>query len=140
VFSDGHLFERVHGVLPSTLEREGARLLRMMKLEGVVRIEDGVFSTTDLSAGQRKRLALVVALLQDRPAYLLDEWAAEQDPGFRQTFYEEVLPALRAAGKTVVLVTHDDRWFDTADRIVHLAEGKVARVTRGRAAERSCVS
>jgi len=41
---------------------------------------------------------------------VLDEWAAGQDPHFRRVFYE-ASAELKARGKIVVCVTHDDRWF-----------------------------
>ena len=91
---------------------------------------DGVFSTTRLSRGQRKRLALVTAYLEDRPIYLFDEWAADQDPLFRRVFYQRLLPELKRRGKTVVAVTHDDRYFDAADQLIKLEEGKVVKTLR----------
>ena len=86
---------------------------------------DGRFSTLDLSTGQRKRLAMVAALLDDKPIYIFDEWAADQDPGFRRYFYEGLLGELKARGKTVLAVTHDDRYFGVADRVVKRGEGGV---------------
>jgi putative ATP-binding cassette transporter len=83
------------------------------------------FSTTSLSLGQRKRMALVSSYLEDRPLYLFDEWAADQDPAFKRVFYTELLPELKQAGKTVFVISHDDAYFHCADRIVKLAEGKL---------------
>jgi putative ATP-binding cassette transporter len=96
-----------------------------------VKVVDGAFSTRSLSTGQRKRLALVVAYLEDRPLYLFDEWAADQDPAFKAVFYEQLLPELRARGKTVIVVTHDDRYFSIADRVLKLENGMVVNETRG---------
>ena len=90
-----------------------------------MRIEDGRLSTVDLSTGQRKRLALVLALLRDRPVFVFDEWAADQDPEFRDAFYNQVLPELKRRGKTVICVTHDDGFFHLADREVVFADGRV---------------
>ncbi len=81
-------------------------------------------STVALSQGQRKRLALLTALLEDRPIYVFDEWAADQEPGFREWFYTRILSQLKARGKTVVVITHDDRYFDCADQIVRLDFGQ----------------
>jgi putative pyoverdin transport system ATP-binding/permease protein len=78
-----------------------------------------------LSSGQRKRLAMIVALLEDRPIYVFDEWAADQDPLFRQKFYRTILPRLKDAGKTVIAVTHDERYFDAADVRYHMDEGRL---------------
>ncbi len=76
-----------------------------------------------MSYGQQKRLALVCAYLEDRPIYLLDEWAADQDPPFKRFFYEELLPDLKRRGKTILIITHDDQYFQLADRIIKLADG-----------------
>lgn len=127
VLSDFHLFRRLHGleaVSPERVERE----LRYFELEGIVALGEEGFTSIDLSAGQRKRLALAVALLEGRPLLVLDEWAADQDPQFRRRFYREILPELRERGLTVVAVTHDDHYYDAADRRFHLAEGRLAEV------------
>jgi len=101
--------------------------LKVFELDGVVSIVDGKFSTLALSRGQRKRLALVAALSTNREIYLLDEWAADQDPHFRSTFYEKVLPTLKGMGKTIIAISHDDRYFHVADQVIYLDVGKVVR-------------
>jgi putative ATP-binding cassette transporter len=93
-----------------------------------VTVKDGRFSTTELSTGQRKRLALVAAYLEDRPVYLFDEWAADQDPAFKRVFYTTLLPELKARGKTVIVITHDDAYFGLADRIVRLEDGRLRQL------------
>jgi putative ATP-binding cassette transporter len=98
-------------------------------LEAKVRVANGVFSTTALSQGQRKRLALLTAFLEDRAIYIFDEWAADQDPHYRQIFYERLLPELKSRGKTIVVISHDDRYYSLGDRVVKLEEGKVTRET-----------
>jgi putative ATP-binding cassette transporter len=80
-------------------------------------------TTTNLSTGQRRRLALILCLLDDKPVFLLDEWAAEQDPQFRRRFYRELLPELKQQGKTIVAVTHDDDSYDVADRVLKMQFG-----------------
>ena len=75
--------------------------------------------------GPRGGLALVCAYLDDRPIYLFDEWAADQDPNFKRVFYTELLPELKARGKTVIVITHDDAYFDVADRVVRLEDGRL---------------
>ncbi|GGC89033.1 cyclic peptide export ABC transporter [Chelatococcus reniformis] len=122
IFSDYYLFDDLaYGALP----QEAQPHLDRLGMSDKVRVEDGRFSTTDLSSGQRKRLALVHAYLEKRPVIVTDEWAADQDPGFRRTFYEELLPALQAQGRTLIVVSHDDRYFHIADRIVRLAGGRI---------------
>jgi len=122
VFADYHLFRRLYGIPPEAWQAAGPLLTRL-GLDGKVRIENGTFSTLSLSAGQRKRLALVVAEIEDKPVLILDEWAADQDPHFRKLFYEEILPGYRARGKIIICVTHDDRWFGVADQILAMRDG-----------------
>ncbi len=96
-----------------------------MQLDRKVQLIDGKLSTLDLSTGQRKRLALIQAMMEDKPIYVFDEWAAEQDPQFRRYFYETLLPEFKAQGKTVIAVTHDDRWFHVADRVLKMEYGQI---------------
>jgi putative ATP-binding cassette transporter len=126
IFSDYHLFEQLYGIAaPDTAEVE--RHLARFQLTGKTDVSDGKFSTLNLSTGQRKRIALMVSLLEKRQILLLDEWAAEQDPEFRRRFYDELLPELHRAGVTVVLVTHDDRYLGQLDLI-----GRGLRMQDGR--------
>ncbi|WP_036945945.1 cyclic peptide export ABC transporter [Pseudanabaena sp. PCC 6802] len=123
VFSDFYLFERFLG-LPQVDERVQEYLVKL-QLDRKVKVEDGKLSTTNLSQGQRKRLALLTAYLEDRPIYLFDEWASDQDPIFKKTFYEELLPTLKAEGKTVLVISHDEKYFGVADQILRLDYGQV---------------
>ena len=123
VFSDYHLFESLYGLEGVSSERV-AQLLDLMQISDKTTYDHGRFSTLDLSHGQRKRLALLVALLEDRPILVLDEWAADQDPLFRKFFYEDLLPKLKQQGKTIVAVTHDDKFFHCADRVVKMEYGE----------------
>jgi putative pyoverdin transport system ATP-binding/permease protein len=126
VFSDPHLFDKLYGSerLPQT-DGVVTEYLRELRLDQKVRITDGRFSTTSLSQGQRKRLALLTAYVEDRPIYLFDEWAADQDPEFRELFYTRILPGLKAKGKTVIVISHDDRYYAVADRVVKFEGGKL---------------
>jgi putative ATP-binding cassette transporter len=124
VFSDFYLFSRLYGL--GDFDRIAANdLLCWMEMEHTAGFKGDRFTRTDLSTGQRKRLALVAALLEAKPMLILDEWAADQDSHFRKKFYREVLPELKSRGLTIVAVTHDDRYFDTADRCLHLEEGRL---------------
>ena len=123
VFADGFLFPSLLGLSAPDLDARAGGLLFDLGLEGVVRVEDGAFSTTDLSQGQRKRLALLAACLEDRPVLVLDEWASYQDPVFKRAFYLEILPSLKARGTTLVVISHDEDYFFVADRVVHLSAG-----------------
>ena len=115
IFADYHLFQRLYGISdPDPLEVD--RLLTQFRLEDKTSLAGGEFRTIELSSGQRKRLGLIVSLLEKRPILLLDEWAADQDPEYRRKFYFELLPALNEAGTTVVVVTHDDRYLNEMER------------------------
>lgn len=126
IFYDFHLFDRLYGMEETEPERVNG-LLADLGLEHKIRYGADGFSDLALSTGQRKRVALVAALLEDRPIYVLDEWAADQDPETRERFYRELLPMLKARGKTVVAVTHDDRYFHLADQVLHMVDGHFRR-------------
>jgi putative ATP-binding cassette transporter len=128
IFSDFHLFESLLGIERYQRDERVAALLEALDLGHKVRIVDGRFSTTALSAGQRKRLALLVACLEDRPICVFDEWAADQDTAYREVFYRRVLPELKARGKAVLVITHDDRYFHLADRSFELDAGQLRSV------------
>lgn len=130
VFSDFYLFDRLLSPMDEAKLATAHHYLRDFKLDHKVRIEDGIFSTTDLSDGQRKRLALVVSFVDDKELYLLDEWAADQDPAFKKVFYLEILRDLKAQGKAVVVVSHDDRYFHVADQLLIMEDGKVIETCR----------
>jgi putative pyoverdin transport system ATP-binding/permease protein len=125
VLADFHLFEEVSDANDPHLAERAAVYLRALNIAHKVRIDEGRFSTLELSSGQRRRLALVIAYLEDRPIYLFDEWAADQDPEFKRLFYTHLLPELKAAGKAVIVITHDDAYFEYADRLVRLDEGRL---------------
>ncbi|HZI08020.1 MAG TPA: cyclic peptide export ABC transporter [Archangium sp.] len=126
VFSDYYLFNTLLGLAPSGLVPKARQYLERLQLNHKVKIDDdGTLSTTELSQGQRKRLALLTAWLEDRPIYVFDEWGADQDPIFKDVFYEELLPEMKRAGKTVLVISHDDRYFHVADRLLRLESGKL---------------
>jgi putative ATP-binding cassette transporter len=126
IFSDFHLFERLletdHG---NDLDQRGNQLLAKLHLQNKVKVQDGAFTTLTLSQGQRKRLALVIAYLENRPFLVFDEWAADQDPAFKEIFYYELLPELRAMGKAILVISHDDRYFHLADRVLRMENGRL---------------
>jgi putative pyoverdin transport system ATP-binding/permease protein len=124
VFADFHLFQHLLRA-DEKLDARATEYLDMFGIAHKVNISEGKFSTIDLSTGQRKRLALVSAFLEDRQIYLFDEWAADQDPVFKKVFYTEILPELKARGKTVIVISHDDAYFHCADRLVKVADGRL---------------
>ncbi len=125
VFSDFHLFESLLGLETTELDEKARDYLRQLQLHHKVKVTDGKLSTTELSQGQRKRLALLTAYLEDRPCYVFDEWAADQDPYFKEIFYLDLLPALKARGKTIIVISHDDKYYYVADRIIKLDYGQI---------------
>lgn len=125
VFSDFFLFDSLLGLEAPKLDDKAREYLAKLQLSHKLDVKEGELSTTQLSQGQRKRLALLTAYLEDRSIYLFDEWAADQDPTFKQTFYHSLLPELKARGKTVIVISHDDRYYDVADRLIKLEDGKL---------------
>ncbi len=128
IFSDFYIFDSLLGLDAPDLDEQASLHLSRFHLDHKVRIEEGKFSTTALSQGQRKRLALLTSFLEDRRFYVFDEWAADQDPQFREMFYMQILPELKRRGKTVLAITHDDRYFRIADRVIKLEYGKLAAI------------
>jgi len=124
IFADFHLFERLFG-LGLIDEQKVEILLSKLKIDHKTKFKSNAFSEIKLSTGQRKRLALITALLEDKQAYVFDEVAADQDPIFKKFFYEELLFELRALGKTLIVVTHDENYFHLADRQYKLQDGQL---------------
>lgn len=124
IFTDFHLFDKFYGVKDSDAKKV-SYWLEKMKMQDKVQYRDGGFTRTSLSTGQRKRLAFIAAMLEDRPVLVMDEFAADQDPQFRQYIYETLLPEIKAMGKTVIAVTHDDHYFHVADRLLKMDEGRM---------------
>jgi len=124
IFADYFLFEDLMKD-GRTLPADAGQYLERLEIAHKVSVRDGAFTTTDLSTGQRKRLALVSAWLDERPVLVFDEWAADQDPAFRRVFYTELLPDLKRLGKTIIVISHDDRYFDIADHLVRMQAGQV---------------
>ena len=125
IYSDFYLFDRLLVPLTDDLLALANQYLKMLNLDKKVHLIDGQFSTLNLSDGQRKRLALLVALLEDKQIYLFDEWAADQDPIFKNVFYNEILPELKSRNKAIIVISHDDRYFYVADQILEMEQGKL---------------
>lgn len=126
IFTDFHLFDKFYGI--ENIDSGKVNYwLEKMKMQDKVEYQNGGFTRTNLSTGQRKRLAFIAAILEDKPILVMDEFAADQDPQFRQYFYETLLPEIKAMGKTVVAVTHDDHYFHVADRLLKMEEGRMVK-------------
>ena len=127
VFTDFHLFSQVSHHHSPQLDAQAQTYLARLHLDHKVSIQQGRLSTTALSRGQQQRLALLTAYLEDRPFYIFDEWAANQDPIFKAVFYTEFLPELKARGKAVLVISHDDGYFHIGDRILKLTDGRLSQ-------------
>ncbi|MEV4886444.1 cyclic peptide export ABC transporter [Chitinophaga ginsengisegetis] len=125
VFSPLYIFGKLYNIDTVSKKNEIEKYLRVLNLENIVGILDNKYTTINLSGGQRKRLALLQCYLEDAPIYLFDEWAADQDPAYRNFFYRTLLPQMREAGKIVIAITHDDHYFDVADKILKMEHGKL---------------
>jgi putative ATP-binding cassette transporter len=125
IFSDFYLFDSLLGIDTPELDARARDYLVQLQLDHLVEVKGGLLSTTAVSQGQRKRLALLTAYLEDRPFYVFDEWAADQDPQFKRVFYLQLLPELKARGKTVLVISHDDQYYYVADRILKLNYGQI---------------
>lgn len=131
VFADFYLFDNLLSHSGKDLDQQAREYLNHLHLDHKVKVVNGQLSTTQLSSGQRKRLALLNAYLEDRPFYLFDEWASDQDPLFKELFYTQLLPELKARNKTVLAITHDDKYFHLADRIIKLDYGQIVQQEAG---------
>ncbi|MDV7340256.1 cyclic peptide export ABC transporter [Terasakiella sp. A23] len=138
IFTDFHLFDKLYG-LQEVDEDKVHALLKMMEIDHKTGYENGAWMTTDLSTGQRKRLAMVTAYLEDKPIYIFDEVAADQDPQFRKYFYETLLKDLKKAGKTIIVVSHDDHYFHVGDRIWQMDYGQLSEIKTTRPPRRRSV-
>lgn len=128
VFNEYYLFDEFYGY--ENFDRQKAnQLIKMFEMQDKVEVNDQGFSTTNLSTGQRKRLAIIAALLEDKPILVLDEWAADQDPYFRMKFYTELIPKIKKMGYTIIAITHDDKYYDFADKLYKMEYGKLINVT-----------
>jgi putative pyoverdin transport system ATP-binding/permease protein len=127
VFSPFHLFQKLYNIDMSDVSKKQGldEFLKTLRLDKKVTVENNEYSTINLSGGQRKRLALLQCYLEDKPIYLFDEWAADQDPGYRKFFYRELITNMKKQGKIIIAITHDDHYFDVADKILKLDMGKV---------------
>lgn len=124
VFNDFHLFRKLYGITNAS-DHELDSLINLFQLQGKLFINDDEFSSLQFSTGQRKRIALITALLEKRDVIVLDEWAADQDPVFRRKFYEAIIPMMKASGKTVIAISHDDYYFHVADHVINMESGLI---------------
>ncbi|MCJ8272343.1 MAG: cyclic peptide export ABC transporter [Psychrosphaera sp.] len=130
IYSNYYLFHTIYNDINEETVALIDKYLKLFKLEGKTELIGNDFTTVDLSDGQRRRLALIVALAEDRDIYILDEWAADQDPQFKEMFYDFVLPDLKKKGKTIIAITPDARYFAYCDEVVKMENGKIVDTLR----------
>ena len=127
VFTDYYLFNHFYHLDENHVNQNVTEYIKLLELENKVSMKNLKLTTTSLSTGQRKRLALLLALLEDKPFYIFDEWAASQDPYYKNVYYKKILPQLKANGKTILAISHDDKYFDVADRVIVLRDGNLSQ-------------
>ena len=126
IFSDQHLFKQLIGNQGNQPDEALiSDWLQKLNLQDKVSVSDHQLSTDKLSQGQRKRLAMLLSVAEQKDILLLDEWAADQDPAFRRVFYQTLIPELKALGKTLFIISHDDSYFEHADRLLLMKEGRL---------------
>jgi len=129
IFSDQHLFKQLIGQQGQQPDESlVSAWLHKLNLQDKVSVTDNQLSTDKLSQGQRKRLAMLIAVAEQKDILLLDEWAADQDPAFRRVFYQTLIPELKALGKTLFIISHDDGYFEHADRLLLMKEGRLTEL------------
>ncbi|QGQ96116.1 cyclic peptide export ABC transporter [Paenibacillus psychroresistens] len=132
IFNDFYLFKKLYGFQEKDYQEIADELLRVLDLDGKISIENAEFSTLNLSTGQRKRLALLISRLENKPLLLFDEWAADQDPEYRRFFYETLLPEMKQQGACIIAITHDDRYYHLADKVIKLEMGKIESIVENK--------
>lgn len=129
IFSDQHLFKQLVGSQGNDPDMTLVTAwLHKLNLQDKVSVTDDRLSTDKLSQGQRKRLAMLLSVAEQKDILLLDEWAADQDPAFRRVFYQTLIPELKAMGKTLFIISHDDGYFEHADRLLLMKEGRLTEL------------
>ena len=129
VFTDFHIFEQlVDGIGEDAAQAQIAYWLDHLQLDEKVKIEQNRILNSKLSQGQKKRLGLLAAALENRSIIILDEWAADQDPQFRRIFYEQLLPLLKQSGSTIFAISHDDKYFHHAERVISMKQGVLSEL------------
>ncbi|NEZ02658.1 ATP-binding cassette domain-containing protein [Wenzhouxiangella sp. XN201] len=82
-----------------------------------------------MSGGQRQRVAIARALVGEPDMLLADEPTASLDKQSGREVVDRMQSLAREKGTTILLVTHDNRILDIADRIVHLEDGRLSTFT-----------
>ncbi|MCC6367239.1 MAG: ABC transporter ATP-binding protein [Bryobacterales bacterium] len=103
-----------------------ARACSMDLLSQVGLAEKAKQYPANLSGGQKQRVAIARALAGDPPIILADEPTAALDSASGRIVLDILSSLSRAHGRAVVLVTHDPRVLDYADRIVRVEDGRIA--------------
>ena len=127
IFTDNYIFSQNYDNYSLKNNKEYISLLKLMELDNVLLDDEESSARRKFSKGQSKRMSMIFAMLEKSPILILDEWAADQDPYFRKYFYEKLIPMFKQQGKTIIAVTHDDAYFQHADRILKFEYGKIIK-------------
>ncbi|WPV66531.1 cyclic peptide export ABC transporter [Chitinophaga sp. LS1] len=128
IFSDYHLFDKLYGIDLDGLDSEISEKIQLLQLDKKISLLNGSFSNFQLSSGQKKRVALLVSYLENKPIVIFDEWAADQDPVFRKFFYNDLIFQLKEAGKIIIIISHDDAYFHIADQVMKMGQGTIVQM------------
>jgi len=116
---------RASGRYPRSEHRERANSM----LNAVGLGERNHHKPDQLSGGQRQRVAIARALVSEPAMLLADEPTASLDKESGREVVERMKVLAKEHGTTILLVTHDNRILDIADRIVHLEDGCLTTFT-----------
>ena len=123
--------ENVELGLRVTRRYRGAALRRTARdmLAAVGLAERMDYRAESLSGGQRQRVAIARALAAQPAMVLADEPTASLDSSSGREVVDRMQDLARSQGTTILMVTHDNRILDVADRIIHLEDGRLSRFT-----------
>lgn len=110
------------GESTSKAEKRARALLERLGLDGQTRK-----MPSQLSGGQQQRVAIARALVHEPSLLICDEPTASLDAASGHTVMELLRDVALSGDRSVIVVTHDSRIFEFADRINHMADGRITR-------------
>lgn len=99
------------------------RAEELMKLVGLEKVKNN--NATQMSGGQQQRTAIARALLNNPDIILADEPTGNLDSNSTETIYNLLRDINERFGTTFIIITHDRRIAEKADRIIEIADGKI---------------
>jgi putative ABC transport system ATP-binding protein len=138
VFQDFHLFPKLTTVenvaVPLILKRrkwDEAIKEALQALEKVGLAQRAALSPQKLSGGEQQRVAIARAIVSQPDILVLDEPTASLDGDTGRKIVEFVKRDILNAQRCIIIVTHDDRISEFADRMVKMEDGKVMEIEKG---------